>query len=103
MAEKIRMSGPTLRLLKLLLENPREGQSGAQISKQTGIGSGTLYPLLQRLENASWLKSEWEKTDPSEVGRPRRRFYKLTGLGQNGARTALAELQTAPGVLSWRY
>ena len=101
MANDIRLSGPTLRVLKLLIEKPPEGRSGADISRTLGISSGTLYPLLARLENAGWLKSEWEQIDPSQEGRPRRRFYKLTGFGQTSASRALAELQTDPGVLVW--
>jgi DNA-binding PadR family transcriptional regulator len=101
MADEIRLSGPTLKVLKLMLEKPREGRSGAEISRTLGIGSGTLYPLLARLENADWMRSEWEQVDPSEVGRPRKRFYKLTGQGQTRARKALAELQTSPGALVW--
>jgi len=42
MVGKIRMSGPTLKLLTLLLESPQEGRSGASISKATGLGSGTM-------------------------------------------------------------
>jgi PadR family transcriptional regulator PadR len=84
-----------------MLEKPREGRSGAEISRALKIGSGTLYPLLARLENADWTRSEWEEVEPSEVGRPRKRFYKLTGQGQNRARKALAELQTASGALAW--
>jgi DNA-binding PadR family transcriptional regulator len=102
METNIRLSGPTLRLLKLMIEKPLEGRSGAGISKTLKIGSGTLYPLLQRLENAGWLKSEWEQLDPSQAGRPRRRYYKLTGEGQKQAVQALAEFQTAPGVLAWQ-
>jgi len=98
---KVRMSGQTLKLLKLMIERPREARSGAEISRLTSIGSGTLYPLLQRLEAAGWLTSEWENIEPSEAGRPRRRYYKLTGLGQTQAVAALSELQTAPGVLAW--
>jgi DNA-binding PadR family transcriptional regulator len=101
MADDIRLSGPILRVLKFMLENPREGRSGAEVSKVLGIGSGTLYPLLFRLESAGWLKSDWEAVDPSVVGRPRRRFYRLTGQGQTKAHRALAELQTGPGVLAW--
>lgn len=102
MSTNIRMSGPTLRLLKHLLESPRQGQSGAQISKATKTGSGTMYPLLQRLEIAKWIEGEWEDIDPSEIGRPKRRFYKLTPIGQVGAKKALAEFQTpAVGALSW--
>jgi PadR family transcriptional regulator, regulatory protein PadR len=101
MADEIRLSGPTLKVLKLMLEKPREGLSGAEISRTLGLGSGTLYPLLARLENAGWMKSEWEQVDPREIGRPRKRFYRLTGQGQTRARRALAELQTSSGVLVW--
>lgn len=101
MTVDIRISGPMLKVLKVMVEKPQEQRSGAEISRSTAVGSGTLYPLLQRLENAGWLKSEWEKIDPSEAGRPRRRLYKLTGRGQTNAVKALAELQTAPGVLGW--
>ena len=102
MVGKVRMSGPTLKLLIFLLESSREGQSGASISKATGIGSGTLYPLLQRLEMANWIEGEWEKAEPSELGRPRRRFYRLTASGRAQARNALAEFHiSAPGMLAW--
>jgi DNA-binding PadR family transcriptional regulator len=102
MVGKIRMSGPTLKLLTLLLENPGNARSGASISKATGIGSGTMYPLLQRLEMAKWIEGKWEDADPSEVGRPKRRLYKLTAQGQIEARKALAEFQiSVPGVPAW--
>jgi PadR family transcriptional regulator, regulatory protein PadR len=97
----VRLSQSTLKVLRFLLETPREGRSGAEMSKATRVGSGTLYPMLARLEAAGWLTSEWEQVDPSEAGRPRRRFYKLTGVGQNQARAALAELQVSTGALAW--
>jgi PadR family transcriptional regulator PadR len=94
MAEQdVRLTQPTLKVLRFLLETPREGRSGAEMSKATKVGSGTLYPMLARLEAAGWLSSEWEAIDPREAGRPRRRFYKLTGSGQNCAGAALEELQ----------
>src|SRR5258708_37501829 len=102
MAEKIRVSGPTLKLLKLLVEDPKTGRSGAEISKITKLGSGTMYPLLQRLEIAKWIEGEWENVEPSEVGRPKRRLYKLTRSGQAAARKELAQYQTPPaGVPAW--
>jgi DNA-binding PadR family transcriptional regulator len=101
MPEDVRLTQPTLKVLRFLLEKPREGRSGADMSKATKVGSGTLYPMLARLESAGWLNSEWEVIDPSEAGRPRRRFYKLTALGQNNARAALADLQMAAGELAW--
>ncbi|HKY87271.1 MAG TPA: helix-turn-helix transcriptional regulator [Pseudorhodoplanes sp.] len=98
----VRVSRNILMVLKMMMEKPLTPYSGADMARELGLGSGTLYPLLQRLENAGWLKSEWEKIDPSEAGRPRRRHYKLTGQGQNKAAKALAEVQTtAVGVLAW--
>jgi DNA-binding PadR family transcriptional regulator len=97
----VRLSGPTLKVLKLMLEKPREPLSGAEMSRQAGIGSGTLYPLLARLEQARWLRSKWEDIDPREAARPRRRYYTLTGLGQNKANEALRELQMPAGRLAW--
>jgi PadR family transcriptional regulator, regulatory protein PadR len=99
MAEDIRLSERGLRVLRFLIEQPTARRSGADIAKATGVGSGTLYPLLARLETAGWLKGEWEKVEPSEVGRPRRRLYRLTGLGQRRGREALSGLQI--GAVAW--
>lgn len=98
-----RLSGPTLKVLRLYLMTPRADRSGAEISKATGVGAGTLYPMLARLEDAGWFESEWENVDPSEAGRPRRRFYRMTGLGQTRARAALAEFQipSIDGEAAW--
>lgn len=102
MVDKVRMSGPTLKLLKVFLEHPKEELSGAQISKITKIGSSTLYPLLQRLAVAGWIAGEWEKVDPSEVGRPKRHLYRLTRSGQAAALKELAQYQTSTaGQLAW--
>jgi PadR family transcriptional regulator PadR len=98
----IRLSGPALRMLKIFIEHPMKEFSGAEIAKVTGIGSGTLYPLLARFEQERWLTSRWEKIDPSEEKRPRRHYYKITGHGQNCARQALTELQTDFGALGWK-
>jgi PadR family transcriptional regulator, regulatory protein PadR len=101
MQNDVRLSAPTLRVLRWLLEKPLREVSGAEISRAVGVSSGTLYPLLARLERVSWLTSNWENVDPSKAGRPRRRFYKLTGLGQARALSALRELQLNSGELVW--
>ncbi len=100
MADDIRVSRQMLKVLKAMVEKPREGRSGAELSKGTGISSGTLYPLLQRLEQAGWVTSVWEEIDPSKAGRPRRRYYTLTALGRSHAVAELTDLQAAPGVLA---
>ena len=93
MSKKVRLSGPTLQVLRLFMSDTVQARSGAEIHLATNIGSGTLYPLLLRLEEAGWLSSEWETTDPSREGRPRRRYYLITGEGQRAARAALEPLQ----------
>lgn len=97
---EVRLSGPTLKLLKLMLEEPAKERSGAEISREAKIGSGTLYPLLLRLERVNWLVSEWEQIDPKLVGRPRKRFYRLSADGYNKARAALAQFQME-GAPAW--
>jgi PadR family transcriptional regulator PadR len=101
MDEDVRLSERGLRVLRFLIDRPRVSRSGAEIAKATGTGSGTLYPMLARLEAAKWLTSRWEDVNPREVGRPRRRLYMLTGVGQRRAREALAGLQIGAGAAAW--
>ena len=98
---QVRLTQPALKVLRFLLEKPREGRSGVEISKAAKVSIGTVYPLLARLEDAGWLSSEWEPVEPREIGRPRRRFYNLTGAGYRKAQEALAELQIVNGGLQW--
>lgn len=100
MAE-IRLTQPALKVLRLLLDAPPVARSGAEIGRATRIASGTLYPMLVRLEAAGWLSSEWEEVNPREEGRPRRRFYKLTPFGQNSANRELADLQINLTTPAW--
>jgi PadR family transcriptional regulator PadR len=65
---------------------------GVKLSGELDLRSGTIYPLLARLEKAGWLESKWEEIDPAEQGRPRRRLYRLTGEGEVVAARALAEI-----------
>jgi PadR family transcriptional regulator, regulatory protein PadR len=85
------------------MEHPKDSLAGSDICKQTGMLSCTLYPLLMRLERARWLTSQWETLNPSDAGRPRKRFYRLTGLGYRKARAALAELDAPIGRLAWNF
>jgi PadR family transcriptional regulator PadR len=95
-----RLSQQTLRVLGLFRE-PNLRLAGTDIAKQTGMLSGTIYPILLRLEKVGWLNSEWENLGPQELGRPRRRFYRLTGLGYNKYRAALTELGVLDGRVAW--
>src|SRR5215469_9567090 len=77
----VRISLQTLKVLEAFLENPSEQLSGAEVHQRCGIASGTLYPILLRLESAGWFVSRWEAIDPAIAGRPRRRLYRLTRNG----------------------
>lgn len=83
MAEDIRLSRPTLDVLGALLESPSSWQYGYDLSRRTGLKSGTLYPILMRLAERGWLEARWEFDDAS--GRPRH-VYRLTGDGRRRAR-----------------
>ena len=69
------------------MSSPRDELSGAEIGRFAKLASGTLYPILLRLEEAGWLASRWEVEDPRELRRPRRRFYRVTGVGARKAST----------------
>jgi len=98
-----RLSHQTLKVLRLFLEKPRDNLAGSDICKQTGMLSGTVYPIVMRLERAGWLDSDWEQLDPRDVGRPRKRFYHLTGLGYDKAQQALTELAVPNRRTAWSW
>jgi DNA-binding PadR family transcriptional regulator len=75
-------------VVAVLLEEPTAPHHGYELMRQAKIKSGTLYPLLGRLEDAGWVQAGWE-TDPP-AGRPPRRYYQLTPDALAAARVALA-------------
>lgn len=97
-----RLSHKGLQVLRVFMERPQESFAGSDIWRRTGVMTGTLYPILMRLERARWLESKWEQLDPSEAGRPRKRLYRLTAHGYNKANAALAQLGVPEGSLSWK-
>jgi DNA-binding PadR family transcriptional regulator len=90
------ISRHVLRLFALMSADPLARWWGVQLSRELEVPSGTIYPLLARLETAGWLESAWEEIDPTEQGRPRRRLYRLTGEGERVANEALAEFGALP-------
>jgi DNA-binding MarR family transcriptional regulator len=75
-------------LLGVFLPDPSRQWYGLEIIKAAGIRSGTLYPVLGRLENLGWIEGEWEDIDPAVEGRRPRRYYTLTAAGLRAARQA---------------
>ncbi|NUK09405.1 PadR family transcriptional regulator [Streptomyces lunaelactis] len=77
-----------LAVLEALLHMDRP--YGLELIQRTGLPSGTVYPLLARLEDAGLVSSAWEAEEPIQ-GRPRRRLYTISAEGIEFARDALAE------------
>jgi PadR family transcriptional regulator PadR len=97
-----RLTTQTLKVLAALMSRSQDEISGAEIGRSTKLASGTLYPILMRLEEAGWVESRWETEDPHELGRPRRRLYQTTGVGMRAARSAFRELVRPLKEFAWR-
>ena len=98
----MRMSLASLRVVRAMLADPSAQRYGLELTRETGVQAGTLYPILTRLEKAGWLEGGWEAIDEKLLGRRARRYYKLTALGLREARRALTRegmVVGAPGVL----
>jgi len=74
-----------LAVLSALLEDPLGHHYGLEIAKSAGLATGTVYPILARLEADGWVESEWEAIDEAAEGRRRRRYYTMTPLGATAA------------------
>ena len=74
MGRKIIRSSQTDRLLTALLEDPLAWHYGYALMKQTGLQSGTLYPVLLRLCDLGLLEAKWREAD--QPGRPPRHVYR---------------------------
>ena len=70
-------------VLTALCSQPRTWRHGYDLARETGLKSGTLYPILMRLTERDWLEAKWEFDD--ESGRPRH-VYRLTAEGLGRAR-----------------
>ncbi|MBV1852037.1 PadR family transcriptional regulator [Catellatospora tritici] len=101
MLNKVRMTHTTQAVLAALLEDPTAPRYGFDIAQYAGIATGSLYPILARLEALGVVESYWEQQEQQIEGRPRRRYYKLTEDGAVSARQALARSHRSPS-RSWR-
>jgi PadR family transcriptional regulator PadR len=94
-----RLTHQGLLVLKAFMDNPSFALAGVDLLGQTGLASGTLYPILLRFERSGLLQSEWEDGEAADLGRPRRRLYTITRLGASTLRQAVAQL-TSPATLN---
>lgn len=92
MRREVRITTAVVKVLAVFLQDAGVDRYGLDLIRATGLPSGTLYPILERLERAGWLNAEWETIDPVTGGRPARRYYRLTPQGLSAARVELAAL-----------
>lgn len=97
----VRVTLQVLRVLQSLIE---EGPSyGSALIKSARLASGSLYPILDRLERAGVIEGAWEQVDAKELGRPRRRTYSFTPTGRSWAISEVraAQQSLAPRRVAW--
>jgi len=97
MLADVRITTAVAKVLAALLVDPTVDRYGLDLMRATGHPSGTLYPILLRLQHAGWVVARWEEVDPVAAGRPARRYYRLTADGAVAARTAVAALYESLG------
>ena len=86
----MRMTAALERVFRVFLDDPAAQRYGYDLMKAAGLPSGTLYPLLARLQARGLVASAWET--PRQDGERPRRYYHLTGEGIEVARLELARL-----------
>src|SRR3979409_1330273 len=91
MPRRTNISPQTLRVLTQLLTRRDAWHYGYALAQETGLPSGTLYPILIRLAEQGWLETKW--TEPERPGVPPRHTYRLTNAG---ARAAAERVESRP-------
>jgi DNA-binding PadR family transcriptional regulator len=90
--EEVRITATVGRVLRTFLDDVSAPRYGFELMQRTGLASGTLYPILARLEAAGWLTSHLEDIDPTIERRPARRFYRINRAAAAVAQDELTEL-----------
>jgi PadR family transcriptional regulator, regulatory protein PadR len=86
-----RISAETAAVLRFFLRDPATERYGLEVLRGCALSSGSLYPILARLEGRDVLVSRrGGEHDEAAPGRPRR-YYRLTSSGIGYAEQALAE------------
>jgi PadR family transcriptional regulator, regulatory protein PadR len=84
----VKLTATLERVLRVFTADPSARRYGYDLMKAARLPSGTLYPMLARLQDEGLVTSQWEERSPD--GRPPRKYYQLTGEGLRVARLELA-------------
>jgi PadR family transcriptional regulator, regulatory protein PadR len=91
----VKLTGPLERVLRVMITDPSAQHYGYDLMKAAKLPSGTLYPMLARLQQDGLVDSEWEAQREDAGGRPPRKYYRLTAEGLRVARLELAQAASA--------
>jgi DNA-binding PadR family transcriptional regulator len=93
----VKLTAPLQRVLRVFLADPSARRYGYDLMKAARLPSGTLYPMLARLQEQGLVTAEWESRpgDAEASGRPPRKYYQLTADGVRVARLELAQVAQA--------
>jgi len=81
-----RFSPQAVAVLRALACAPDDWRYGLEIAGQTKLKSGSLYPILNRLEDRGLLEGRW--LAPQMAGRPARHAYRITAAGRTALENA---------------
>jgi DNA-binding PadR family transcriptional regulator len=87
MKRKRKASTATQLVFQAFLDAPSDETYGFELAEATDLPSGTIYPILRRLEDEGFVKSRWAHVETGSQRR-RRRYYELTGEGRRAAHAA---------------
>lgn len=80
-----------------LMDNPDARQWGYETRRRSGVRSGVMYPVLQRMLEQGWLADGWEdQPRDGRAGRPPRRYYELTQAGKTELAALLEQARNDP-------
>jgi PadR family transcriptional regulator, regulatory protein PadR len=92
----VNLTGPLERVLRAFLADASAPRYGYDLMKAAKLPSGTLYPMLARLQDQGLVASEWESRPGDDAGgRPPRKYYRLTAEGVRVARLEIAQAAAA--------
>jgi hypothetical protein len=99
----VKITASLERVLRVFLTDISALHYGYDLMKAARLPSGTLYPMLARLQEQGLVASQWEPRPEDASGRPPRKYYQLTGEGVRVARLELAQATSAaPGAAGRR-
>ena len=90
----------TLSALSVLGAVSQSVRYGFDIMDATGLPSGTVYPVLGRLERDGYVRSKWESQAVAQrEKRPPRKYYEITANGSRALATSVEHYRTLGGRL----